>query len=93
MFNEELKTLAMRISVYVKGRVHIEYDAGEDDCYINIEIYGRKSFTYKVTGFGSALCCQSDPINKIVVKVLSTYRKHILAYYFKEQVPVGSANR
>jgi hypothetical protein len=91
MFNEELKTLAMRISVYVKGRVHIEYDTVEDDCYINIEIYGRKPFTYKVTGFGSALCCQSDPINKIVVKVLSTYRKHILAYYFKEQVPVGSA--
>lgn len=93
MFNEELKTLAMRISEYVKGRVHIEYDAEADDCYIEIAIHGRKSFTYKVTGFGSALCCQSDPINKIVVKVLSTYRKHILAYYFKEQVPVGSANR
>lgn len=90
MFNDELKTLAKRISEYVKGRVHIEYDAEADDCYIDISTYGRKPFTYKVTGFGLALSYQSDPINKIVVKVLSTYRKHILAYYFKEQVPASS---
>lgn len=90
MFNDELKTLAKRIAEYVKGRVHIEYDVENDDCYIDITTYGRKPFTYKVTGFGSALCYQSEPINKIVVKVLSTYRKHILAYYFKEQVPTGS---
>lgn len=90
MFNDELKLLAKRISEYVKGRVHIEYDAEADDCYIDITIYQRKQFTYKITGFGSALCYQTDPINKMVVKVLSTYRKHILAYYFKEQVPAGS---
>lgn len=90
MFNDELKTLAKRLSEYVKGRVHIEYDVENDDVYIDIAVKGRKPFTYKVTGFGSALCYQIDPINKIVVKVLSTYRKHILSYYFKEQVPASS---
>lgn len=90
MFNNELKLLANKLAEYVKGRIHIEYDTETDDCYIDIATYGRKPFTYKVTGFGSALCYQSDPINKMVIKVLSTYRKHILAYYFKEQVPVVS---
>lgn len=90
MFNEELRKLATRISQYVKGRVHIEYDEANDDVYVDITTYGRKPFTYKITGFASALCYQSDPINNFVVKILSTYRKHILAYYFKEQVPAGS---
>lgn len=90
MFNEELATLAKRLSEYVKGRVHLEYDEAEDDLYIEIAMRTQKTFTYKVTGFASALCFQSDAINRIVVKVLSTYRKHILAYYFKEQVPAGS---
>lgn len=89
MFNEELRLLAKKISQYVKGRVHIEYDSEDDDCYIDITIYQRRQFTYKITGFASALCYQTDAIDKMVTKVLSTYRKHILAYYFKEQVPAS----
>lgn len=90
MFNEELNKLANMIAQYCKGQVHLEYNEKRDDLYITLSVLGRKPFTYTQKAFGSVLCYQNDALNRIVVKLLSTYRKHILAYYFKEQVPASS---